>query len=323
MATFQKRGNTWRVAVCKKGVRASATFRTKAAASQWGAEKELEILSGKSIEISRKTFGDACDKYGREESPKKKGERWELIRLKLFHRYPLASVRMGEMVPLDLATWRDTRLTEICPSSVKREMNLISSILNVARKEWGWISENPMADVNKPGQSPSRSRRIPGGEIDNLLMALSYEDDYPIEKKTQLIGALFLLAIETAMRLGELVSIRSQNVNMEGRYVRLEGTKNGDKRDVSLSTTAIGLVKKILNSGVTISSSSASAMFAAATKRAGIEGLTFHDTRHEGLTRLAQKLEVLDLARMVGHRDPKSLMIYYNPTATEIADRLG
>jgi integrase len=64
-------------------------------------------------------------------------------------------------------------------------------------------------------------------------------------------------------------------------------------------------------------------MFAAATKRAGIEGLTFHDTRHEGLTRLAQKLEVLDLARMVGHRDLKSLMIYYNPTATEIADRLG
>ena len=56
---------------------------------------------------------------------------------------------------------------------------------------------------------------------------------------------------------------------------------------------------------------------------AGIEDLTFHDTRHEALTRLARKLDVLDLARMVGHRDPRSLMIYYNPTASEIAQRLG
>ena len=56
---------------------------------------------------------------------------------------------------------------------------------------------------------------------------------------------------------------------------------------------------------------------------AGLENLTFHDTRHEGLTRLARKLDVLDLARMVGHRDPRSLMIYYNATATEIAGRLG
>lgn len=50
--------------------------------------------------------------------------------------------------------------------------------------------------------------------------------------------------------------------------------------------------------------------------------LTFHDARHEACTRLARKLEVLDLARMIGHRDPRSLMIYYNPTASEIAERL-
>jgi len=51
--------------------------------------------------------------------------------------------------------------------------------------------------------------------------------------------------------------------------------------------------------------------------------MTFHDTRHEALTRIARKLDVLDLARMVGHRDARSLMIYYNATAEEIAQRLG
>lgn len=57
--------------------------------------------------------------------------------------------------------------------------------------------------------------------------------------------------------------------------------------------------------------------------QSSISGLTFHDSRHEVLTRLARKIDVLDLARMAGHRDPRSLMIYYNATAEEIAGRLG
>ena len=56
--------------------------------------------------------------------------------------------------------------------------------------------------------------------------------------------------------------------------------------------------------------------------RAKIEDLTFHDSRHEACTRLARKIDVLDLARMIGHRDLRSLMTYYNPSASEIADRL-
>lgn len=55
----------------------------------------------------------------------------------------------------------------------------------------------------------------------------------------------------------------------------------------------------------------------------GITDLTFHDSRHEACTCLERKLGVLDLAKMIGHRDTRSLMIYYNPTATEIEDRLG
>jgi len=53
-----------------------------------------------------------------------------------------------------------------------------------------------------------------------------------------------------------------------------------------------------------------------------IDGLTFHDTRHEAITRLARKLNVLELARMVGHRDLKMLQIYYNETAENLAVRL-
>ena len=72
-----------------------------------------------------------------------------------------------------------------------------------------------------------------------------------------------------------------------------------------------------------LESASADTMFRRVRDELGIDGLTFHDTRHEAITRLARKVDVLDLARITGHKDLKSLMIYYNATASELAQRLG
>ena len=57
-------------------------------------------------------------------------------------------------------------------------------------------------------------------------------------------------------------------------------------------------------------------------ERAGVEGITFHDTRHLAITRLSKRLDVLALARMTGHRDLKQLQRYYNESAEELAGRL-
>lgn len=71
-----------------------------------------------------------------------------------------------------------------------------------------------------------------------------------------------------------------------------------------------------------LSASSLDANFRKIKKAACIDALTFHDTRHEAITRLAKKLDVLELARMVGHRDLRMLMIYYNETAANLAVKL-
>lgn len=94
-----------------------------------------------------------------------------------------------------------------------------------------------------------------------------------------------------------------------------------------LSTEAVRLLNLLDPDSITkvfaTNQQSSGTIFRRCLALANIKGLTFHDTRHEALTRLARKLDVLDLARMVGHRDPRSLMIYYNATAEEIAVRLG
>ena len=127
------------------------------------------------------------------------------------------------------------------------------------------------------------------------------------------------------MRQGEIWGLDWAQVNLAGRYVTLLDTKNGMRRDVPLSKRAGALLEimpqregKVFDT----SQNGAAHLFRRAVKAAGIENLTFHDSRHEAITRLARKLQVLDLARMVGHKNIQTLMIYYNATASEIANRL-
>lgn len=143
---------------------------------------------------------------------------------------------------------------------------------------------------------------------------------------SQRIAAGMVLSVETAMRSGELCSLTWDQVDEAGAFVRLTKTKNGDQRDVPLSTRALAVLAllprdapRVLN----VDDGTRDALFRRAKKAAGIDDLHWHDLRHEATTRLALRLSLLDLARMTGHRDPRSLMTYYNPTATEIAKRLG
>ena len=96
-------------------------------------------------------------------------------------------------------------------------------------------------------------------------------------------------------------------------------------RNVPLSARAIELIGRLDHDKETmlgVSAGVVSTMFRAAVANCGIDNLTFHDARHEATTRLAGKLQVLDLARVTGHRDIKQLMTYYNKDARELAGLL-
>ena len=325
MASFTKRGNRWRAEVCANGNRASKSFSTKKQAQLWANQTELEFESQGSVQrASSKTMKDAFERYASEVAIHKNGYRWEKLRLSKFENYDLAKVTFKQLCTSDLAAWRDQRLTEgVMTSTVRRELNLIRGVLSVARKEWKWLAHNPMADLQFPKSPPPRERRMREGEISKLLEVLKWHEGQPITLSKQLVGSFMLLALETGMRLGEICNLTEFDVNFEQRFLTLEKTKNGSKRHVPLSSKAETLLKAIIESGITVSSEVASTVFRKAVKKADIKNLSFHDTRHEAITRLARKLDVLDLAKMVGHRDPRSLMIYYDATPTEIAGRLG
>ena len=326
MATYRKRGSSWRAEVRKNGVRESKSFATKAQAVAWATQLEAEILKEKRGEIPNKTFGELMDRYAAEISPTKKGERWEKIRIEMIKKLPLAKVKLEDLTDKDFVLYRDSRLKTVSPASVNREFALLSHICFVGVREWKWLKENPVSTVRRPKKPQSRDRRISEDEIERILFASGYKHDKVCENATARVGAAFLFAIETAMRAGEILKLKWEDVDLEKRYARLLETKNGTKRDVPLSSEAIRIINQMPKGNETIfglSSSSLDSLFRKMKTRCMIEDLHFHDTRHEAITRLSKKFSnVLDLARMVGHRDIRMLMVYYNETAEELAKKL-
>lgn len=334
MASFRKTATGWRAELYVKGARDSGSFDTKAEAQAWALKRETELRSISSGQGSKThTVGDVLTDYAEKISPTKRGSRWELLRLKLIGSKKIdgrefSSIRLADLKPSHVAAWRDSRAREVAGASVSREMSLLSHAFEVARKEWGWLSADPMKDVKRPEGSQPRDRLISDKEVEALLLALGYQEGFQVSYPSQRVAVAFLFAIETAMRSGEILGLTCHTVDLDKRVARLPLTKNGSARNVPLSTRAVELLGFLprVEDGETLfnlSDKSRDALFRKARDKTKIKDLTFHDTRHEAITRLAKKLQPLDLARVTGHTNLNELLTYYNETAEDIATRLG
>lgn len=315
---------TWRVQIEVRGVRESFTGPTKRDATEWRDRRSAEIramASGKAGTV--KTLKQALERYAEEVSPTKRGESKEIIRLEAFKRQALPINRkLSELTTADLVDWRDSRLAVNARGSVLRDMTLLGSVLEVARREWQWIPTNPMRDVKRPANPDHRQRVISGPETRRMLRALGY--GFPVRSVSQAVAACFLMALSTGMRAGELCGLLW--VNVKADHVTLPMTKNGSARDVPLSPVARKLLERLKGWDKELvfglKSQTLDALFRRARSRAGLEGFNFHDARHTAATRLAHRLHVLDLCRVFGWKRTDQAMVYYNEKASSIAKRL-
>lgn len=321
MASIQPHRGKWRVQVYVNGVRESKVADTRKEAASWALSREAE-LSGK--KLPDKTFKDAMERYAREVAPKHRGERWEIVRLTSMAKDSIAKRKLAGLVASDFADWRDLRLADRKPGTVAREMNLMRSVLEAARRDWGWVKVNPMGDVRWPQTPPGRARRVTQYEIDAVAKAFGVGDKLRSETAAQRVGLAFLLAVETAMRSGEMLALTAEDLRLDDRFVILRNSKNGDRREVPLTTRAVKILKALppTDGAVFGMADTVRDVLWRKHRPAELSDLHFHDSRGEAVWRLSKKLDVLQLARAIGHRDPKSLMHYYRESAADMAKRL-
>lgn len=336
MASVTKANNGYRAQISVKGIRDSQVFRTKREADAWAASRETEIRAELTKPIGqRRTLRDALQKYAAEVSNKKRGERWEVIRLQLFERLPyLPSDKLiGDITAQDIALFRDGRLDEVSPGSFLREMNILSNVFGVAIREWGWIKENPTANIRKPKKPPHRDVTITRQQIKAMLLEMGYSPKKPVRTMSQSVAACFLLSLRSGMRAKELCNLEWNDI--KDGYCVLHETKT-IPRDVPLTPKAMQIIAKLQGfdskTVFGLKPQTLSSFFLKYRKRAGLDGFTFHDARHTAATWIAARMKsnnvsaqqaVFDMCKAFGWKNVSQALVYYNPSASDIAKRMS
>ena len=326
MATIRKHGNSWQVRVRRHGYPQQVkSFTTKAEAEMWGRTIEAEMDRGLFVsrtEAEQTSFGDVMRRYMDNITPGKRGCAEETIRLRATLRHSIAKLSMANLTPQAIAGYRDDRLKSCKASTVIRDLAVLSSIINHARREWGIAIPNPVEAIRKPATPPGRDRVLSLDEEALLLDELR-----PTGRRNTVMLPLVIVAIETAMRRGELLGLRWEHVHLDRRVIYLPLTKNGQSRLVPMSRRAVTTIQRLARSPdgrvFPINCAAMEANFLRAARRAGLHGLHFHDLRHTAASRMANKLpNVIELASVTGHTSLQMLKRYYHPKAEDLALKL-
>ena len=327
MATIRLHGKKWQARVYKKGYpTAIRSFLIRKDAEKWARQAEAEMDKGGYINITlseKTTFGELIERYLREVTPLMRGAKADTIRLKAILRRPIAKENMAMLTSSKIAKYRDQRLLEIKPSTVVRELAYFSSIINHARREWGINIDNPVLLVRKPPSPQSRSRILTLGEEQRLLHACE-----PKANRNIYTRPFVILALETAMRRGEILSLRWENIDYSKRTAFLLLTKNGESRTVPLSLRALetlqALPRSIDGRVLPINFAALETNFKRARVRSNLDDLRIHDLRHTAITRLAEKLpNLIELSAVSGHKNLAMLKRYYHPNPELLAKKIA
>ncbi len=357
MATFSKRRGpngrwVWQVRVRKRGYpQRIRTFSLKANADAWARQIEHGVEQGTLVscaEAENTTLAEVLHRYLIEVTPGKKGRAQEESIIRRMLRDPIAPLSLAAIDGATVAKYRDRRLQVVGPKTVRNNLVLLRHVLQIADREWrlSLPRGNPVDSVRKPPAPRGRDRRLlPGcagtaGEEDRLFAACRAYGG--------LIAAIVTIAIETAMRRGEIAAMRWEHLDRAARVLRVPETKTGVPRRVPLSSRALAVLDALVATQGTggtvwgIRADGISQAFVRVVKRARagyeaeckaagtkpdprmLRGLRFHDLRHEATSRLFEKgLNPMEVSAITGHKTLQMLKRYTHLRAEDLVDRLG
>jgi integrase len=327
MATIRQRNDRWQAIVKRKGHPVlTKTFDLKKDAEKWARLQERLMDAEQWIDGPQDhqttTLGELLDRYAKEVSSGKRGSRAECYRIASFKNHVLAKHALSAITPQMVASWRDARLSEVSSGTALRELQLLGHVFSIAIREWGIrLSSNPVSLIRKPRSGNARDRVLTSSERTALILACS-------QCHNPWIKPVVIFALETAARRGEILALSWRDVDLTHRTANLQVTKTGQPRRVPLSSACLTMLESLPRSVdgrvFPVSIEALKQAYERAVVRAGITNFTFHDLRHDALTRLAkQGLSVLELRAISGHTTANMLQRYVSIDAGELAMKLG
>ena len=295
----------------------TATFPRLTDAKRWAQATEAAIREGryfKTASAKKHTVRELIDKYVAEILPTKPPHaQTQTYQLEWWKR-ELGHLSLADLTAPEIGKCRDKLLVhefrdgkKTSPGTVVRYLAALSHALSTAVKDWEWLDDSPMRKVRKPKEPRGRTRTLPKAEIKTLLAACK-------TSKNSHLYLIALLAVSTGMRLGEILSLKRNQIDLDKQRLILNHTKNGDQRAVTLAGPALIALTERLNKPGKADAllfpgrrpdkpTEIRKAWDNALTRAGISDFRFHDLRHCASSLLLESGASLgQLAEVLGHR---------------------
>lgn len=321
MATIRNRNGKWHVQIRKTDSRAlTKTFSLRSDAILWSREMERSIDLHGTVLVDRAslkiTVGHLIDKYEEEVGQTKKSYSVEVYYLREFRRSELSKLLLSQITPQDIQKWVDDKSKTHKPASVARALGLLSHIFSTAISIWLFpLQYNPVTRVRLKSIQAPNIRRL-SADVKNKL-----------SQPSNMIGWIVLFALETAMRRGEILNLKWSDIDKNQRFAYLRDTKNGHARYVPLTDLAMEAIHHGARDNEHVFPMTANAVQLAwqrMKKISNIEGVRFHDLRHEAISRFFEMgLTVPEVASISGHRTVSMLFRYAHADIQTINNKLN
>jgi len=337
MASITQRNYSYRVRIHRKDNKPiSRSFKTELEALQWLKKTEAQLELGlyqdevKSHITLGVPFEEAVEKYIPTHSVHKGNHKTEAGILRILS-LRWQGRNLNAISKQDIVLLKEELLAKgRAASTVNHYLNALSQLYQIAINEWGLKLTNPISGIKRMSEPQGRMKRL-SFEAETALLSCCYQ------LNLDYLADIIVVAIETGMRCGEILSMRWEDVDFINRRVLLRHTKNGDSRQVPLTSRAKGVFERLTSQNNhdlvfpfcrwAIRRNFAKTVKHSAKAHKGVQNpftdLRFHDLRHEALSRLSDKgLNVMEIAHISGHRTLTMLRRYTHPCHASLIRKL-
>ena len=233
-------GKGWLTTFQYLGKPYSKTHRSYKEGQAWERDTKEQAKVMKHSVAGGISFGRACLRYAKECSPEKAGAKWEQVRLKrIANQCEIGKVALEDIDKHSgLAHMTTLKIRKLKPNSIIREMTVLKSVLRQC-DEW-YKLPYPWSDLKMPASNKGRDRLITDEEIASMVDASGYKIGTKPEDTYQMCCAMWLFAIETAMRMGEIAQAVVTDLHLSRNVLMAREctVKTREPRDVPLSPDA-------------------------------------------------------------------------------------
>jgi len=311
--SVRRKNNKWCADFYIEGERLRIAAPTKEMAEQIVITSKADALRGRfrlKKHTTVPTLAQFSIRYMQYAITNKRSWKRDQVSIKNLER-EFSNVRLDQITAFRIEQYKQERLEKVSAATVNRELACLKYMISLA-VEWDLISKNPVKGI-KMLKEDEREPFILDSEQEKRLLECCTDHIRPIVQ----------VALNTGMRLNEILQLRWKDVDFDNVAItiREKVAKSGKSRTIPINNTLKLVLRSLPRTGAYVFGGdkpygSVQTSFKLAIKKAGLDGLWFHDLRHTFATRLAANgVDIITIQNLLGHHSVVLTQRYCQPLA--------